>query len=187
MRHPNQAALALHAGGDLAFFARWRMERHLARCERCRDEVAAFSDFREMLPGLAEPPDLPWNRMAAEMRANIRLGLAAGECVRPGERPLREHPLFTGARAAVAMASMAALVVTGLMLERPTPALSTSEGRVVENTANGIQVREGTGAFRLMNPGARNVTYSVGAAGSVSASYVDAKADGVTINKVYAE
>ena len=186
MKHPNEAALALQAGGDLGFLAKWRMERHLARCERCRDEVAAFSDFREMLPGLAEPPDLPWNQLAAEMRANIRLGLAAGECVRPGERPLREHPLFTGVRAAAAMASMAALLVTGLMLERPAPNLF-SEGRVVQNTVNGIQVREGSGAFRLMNRGAQNVTYSVGAQGSMSARYVDSEADGVTINRVYAE
>ena len=186
MKHPKEAALALQAGGDLRFFARWRMERHLARCPRCRDEVAAFSDFREMLPELAYPPDLPWNQLAAEMRANIRLGLAAGQCVRPGERPLREHPLFTGARAAVAMASMAALVVTGLVLEHPAPNLST-EGRVVQNTANGIQVREGLGAFRLMNSGAQNVTYSVGARDSVSASYVDSQGDGVTINRVYAE
>jgi hypothetical protein len=120
------------------------------------------------------------------MRANIRLGLAAGECVRPGERPLREHPLFTGARAVVAMASMAALVVTGLMLGRPAPNLF-SEGRVVQNTVNGIQVREGSEAFRLMNRGAQNVTYTVGAQGSVSARYVDSEADGVTINRVYAE
>jgi anti-sigma factor RsiW len=186
MRHPNEAALALHAGGDLSFFARWRMERHLARCSQCRDEVAAFSDFREMLPGLAEPPDLPWNRMAAEMRANIRLGLSAGDCVRPAERPLREHPLFTGFRAAVAMAGMAALVVTGLMLERPSPVL-TSEGRVVESTVNGIQIRDGAGTFRLMNPSADAVTYTVGAGGSVSARSVDSDGDGVTINKVYAE
>jgi hypothetical protein len=186
MKHPKETALALHASGDLPFFARWRMERHLVGCQRCRNEVTSFSDFREMLPAVAEPPDLPWNQLAAEMRANIRLGLAAGECVRSGERPLREHPLFTGARAAVAMASMAALVVTGLMLERPAPG-NPSEGRVVENTTKGIQVREGLGTFRLMNRGAQNVTYSVGARGSVSASYVDSDADGVTINRVYAE
>jgi len=187
MKHPKETALALHAGGDLSPFARWRMERHLARCARCRQEVASFSEFREMLPELAEAPDLPWHQLAAEMRANIRLGLAAGECVRPGERPLREHPLFTGIRAAVAMASVTALVATGLMLERPAPNPS-SEGRVLENTANGIQVREGTGAFRLMNVNAGNATtYTVGAAGSVSARYVDSAGDGVTINRIYVE
>jgi hypothetical protein len=84
------------------------------------------------------------------------------------------------------MASMAVFVVTGLMLERPAP-VNFSEGRVVENTAKGIQVREGIGAFRLMNRGAQNVTYTVGATGSVSASYVDSDNDGVTINRVYGE
>jgi len=186
MKHPKEAALALHAGGDLPFFARWRMERHLARCQRCREEVAAFSDFRQMLPGLAEPPELPWNELAAEMRANIRLGLSAGQCVRPGERPLREHPLFTGARAAVAMAGVAALVVSGLVLERPTPNLS-AEGCVVQKTTNGIQVREGSGALGLINRRGQDVTYSAGARGSISASYVDSEDGGVTINRVYAE
>jgi len=184
MKHPDEAALALHAGGDLAFLARWRMERHLTRCERCREEVTAFCDLREMLADLSEPPDLPWRQMAAEMRANIRLGLAAGECVRAGDRPLREHPLFTGARAAVAMAGMAALLVTGMMLERPAPSLS-AEGLVVRHTANGIEESDGSQAFRLMNRGAQNVTYSVGGR-SVSARYVDSD-DGVTINRVYAE
>ena len=77
------------------------------------------------------------------MKANIRLGLAAGECVRSGEPPLREHPLFTGARAAVALASVVALLVTGLVLERPAP-VAVDEGSVVQATANGIQVRRGT-------------------------------------------
>ena len=184
MRHPDETALALHAGGDLPFFARWRMERHLGRCERCRAEVASFSDLREMLPDLAEPPELPWRQMAAEMRANIRLGLAAGECVAGGERPLREHPLFTGVRAAVAMAGLAALVAGGMMLERPAPDTS-AEGPVVQRTINGIQVRDGSQAFSLMNRGAQNVTYTVGTR-SVSARFVDAD-EGVTTNRVYAE
>ena len=81
MKHPDEATLALHAGGDLGLIARWRTNRHLSRCERCREEVAAFQGLREVLPDLAEMPEVPWNRLAAEMKANIRLGLAAGECV----------------------------------------------------------------------------------------------------------
>src|SRR5271169_6208843 len=81
MKHPNEGTLALHAGGDLGLVAGWRTERHLAKCDRCRDSLAAFSELREVLPELAEIPEVPWNRLAAEMRANIRLGLAAGECV----------------------------------------------------------------------------------------------------------
>src|SRR5471030_437473 len=90
MTHPNQATLALHAGGDLRLWARWNTERHLSNCDLCRDEVAAFAGVREILPELAEIPEVPWNRLAAEMRANIRLGLAAGECIHAVQAPLRQ-------------------------------------------------------------------------------------------------
>jgi hypothetical protein len=186
MKHPNQSTLALHAGGDLGFFARWKTARHLAKCELCRDEMAAFDEIREMLPDLAEIPEIQWNRLAAEMKANVRLGLAAGECVRPSESPLRERRLFTGARAAVALASIVTLVATGILLQNTTPALA-DERTVVQTTTDGIQVGTGDQAFRLMNKGAQNVTYSVGAQGSMGARYVDPKTGYVTINNVYAE
>jgi hypothetical protein len=186
MKHPSEATLALHAGGDLGLIARWRLERHLARCEDCRAEVAEYSALREILPDLAETPDLHWNRLAAEMKANIRLGLAAGECVREADPPLRETWLFTRARAAVAVASLAALLVTGLVLERPTPVIA-EDGTVLQHTANGIQVGQGGHAFRLMNNGAKNVTFSVNAQGSMGARYVDPETGLVTMNSVYAE
>ncbi len=186
MKHPNEETLALHAGGDLGFFARWRIERHLAKCERCRDEVATFGEVREILPDLAEIPEIPWNRLAAEMKANIRLGLAAGECVREPEMPLRDHPFFTRARAAVALASAAALLVTGLVLEHPAPAVA-EDHLVLKHTANAIQIGHGDHAFRLMNTGAKNVTFSVNAQGSMGARYVDPDTGYVTINSVYAE
>ena len=113
--------MALHAGGDLGAFARWRTGRHLAACERCREEAAGFAGMREILPELRETPELQWNRLAAEMKANIRLGLAAGEGVRPGEAPLRDTPLFSGFRTMVATASVALLLVTGLALQHPRP------------------------------------------------------------------
>jgi len=192
MKHPDQATLALHAGGDLGFMARRKTARHVAKCEQCRAEVERFETARQILPDLAEIPEIPWNRLAAEMKANIRLGLAAGECVRSSDIPLRERPLFTGARAAVALASVAALMVTGLMLERPGPeggpaSTMADEDVVVQTTADGIQVRRGGEALRLMNPGVRNVTYAVSAQGSMSARYVDPETGYVTISNVYAE
>ena len=77
--------------------------------------------MRAILPELAETPEISWNRLAAEMKANIRLGLAAGECVRTGQAPLRETPLFTRARAVVAFASVVVLLVAGLVLQHPAP------------------------------------------------------------------
>src|SRR4051794_31048817 len=101
MKHPDQATLALHAGGDLGRFAAWRTERHLAQCADCREEVATYQEMREILPELNELPDLQWNRLASEMQANIRLGLSAGECVREAPVASRPVPLFAGARVAI--------------------------------------------------------------------------------------
>ena len=191
MKHPDQALLALHAGGDLGFFARWRLERHLAGCDRCRDEVDAFAAVREIIPDLAEIPEVPWNRLAAEMKANIRLGLEAGECVRAGDVPLRQTPLFTGMRAAIALASVTALLVTGIMLDRPAPGPLTAVAddiTVLQATDGGIQIRRGGQSIRLMSadrfdprqPG----TYSADAQGSLSERYVDRETGNVTINRV---
>jgi hypothetical protein len=184
MKHPNQATLALHAGGDLGKLARWTTSRHLAGCEECRREVEAYQEVRSILPVLAEVPELPWNRMAAEMRANIRLGLAAGECVRSEEVAPVKTGGFAWGRAAVAFAGMVALVAGGLVLQRPTP---TEDGVVVQATSGGIQVREGGQALRMMHGGAQDVTYSVSAQGSMRARYVDPETGYVTINSVNAE
>ena len=188
MKHPNQAALALHACGDTGLFARWKTERHLSRCERCREEVESYSAVRRMMPRLAEVPDLPWGRLAAEMKANINLGLAAGECVRAEEPPPREKPMFARGRMAVAFASIVVLVATGMFLEHvPGPARTPRfEGVELQSTENGIQVREPGGALRLLSGGAKDVTYTHGAQGSIGASYVDPDTGYVTVTKVYA-
>ncbi len=191
MKHPNQAALALHAGGDLGLLARWRAGHHLAKCENCRRELAAFGAAREILPDLAAIPEVPWNRLAAEMKANIRLGLAAGECVRADDLRAPAAPLFAGARAAVAFASVIALVAAGLFLERPAPGPDAGpfQGAEVRATAHGIQVRGGGGALQFLNAGveANDVTYTPGAQGSMRARYVDSETGYVTVTNVYAD
>jgi hypothetical protein len=186
-RHPDQATLALHAGSDLGRFQAWKTARHVARCAECRDEVAAFRGMREVLPELSALPDVSWSRIASEMRANIRLGLAAGECVREAPEPLRESPLFLGARTAIAMASVAALIVTGLVLQRPTPSVMSAAVPVAQITKDGIQTRSGDQGFALIHTNARTVTYTVGAQGTMGASYVDPSTGYVTMTKVYAE
>jgi hypothetical protein len=185
MRHPEETILALHSSGDLGWFAAWRTERHVARCARCREEVAGFRQVREVLPDLAELPEVSWNRIAAEMRANIRLGLAAGECV--GEvREAVASPLFGKARAVLAFAAVFTLVVTGLVLERPTPSAVSTE-TMAQAIDNGIQMRAGDQGFGLMHAGARGVINTVSAQGTMGARYVDPQTDLVTMTKVYVE
>ena len=59
----------------------------------------------------------------------------------------------------------------------------------MQSTADGdgIQVRKGSHALRLLHPGAQNVTYTVGAQGSMRARYVDPETGYVIVNNVYAE
>ncbi len=186
MKHPNRETLALHAGGDLRFLARWRVGRHVARCEECREELAAYESMRTILPELSEIPEVPWNRLAADMKANIRLGLEAGQCVRADDTPLRESPLFTGARAAIALASVLVLLVTGLVLEHPAPR-PADEGLVVQTMVGGIQIRKGAQAMRLMDAGTQRATYLPDAQGGMSSVSFNSDTGQVTINRVHAE
>ena len=192
MTHPDQTILALYAGQDLGWFRRRRTQRHLARCRECRGELQAFVSARGNLVALNELPAISWNRLAIEMRANIRLGLAAGECVR-GERmasPLGLFGIFSGARALAACASVMALVTAGLFLERPTPPAPpaiASDGAVLRATANGIELNQGGQTLSLLHVRSVDVTYSAGAQGSMRAGYVDSDTGNVTINNVYVQ
>jgi hypothetical protein len=187
MTHPSQSVLALYAGKDLGWFARWRAERHLAGCRQCRDEVETFASLRDDLAGQNELPALSW-RLAAEMKANIRLGLAAGECVR-GEQGAAPLAWLSGGRALAACASVMALLVAGMFLERPTPPLQPVAGdsAVLRATANGIELNQGGQTLSLLQGPAEKVTYSAGAQGSMRARYVDSDTGNVTINNVYVQ
>ena len=190
MKHPGEATLALYAGQDLGPLARWRTRRHLARCARCREEVAEFSALRMEVSDLAELPDISWNRLAVEMKANIHVGLAAGECVRDSRTTTQS--VFSGFRAAVACASVAVLLVAGLLLERPAPVTLTASqpGTSLQATRHGVELRNGLQAFMLKNSPAvedKDVTYSAGAQGSIGASFVDRATGYVTINTVYVQ
>jgi len=189
MTHPDPSTLALYAGQDLGWFARWRTARHLARCRECRDEVQAFASVSDALIPLNELPPISWSRLAAEMRANIRLGLAAGECVR-AEETGRPPGWWSGARALTALASMIALVAAGLFLQRPVPQappVADNGSAVLRATANGIELREGGESLSLLHVRTADVTYSAGAQGSMRAGYVDSETGNVTINDVYVQ
>lgn len=192
MTHPQQSILALYAGRDLGWFARRRTERHLTRCRECRDELQAFASARDNLIALDELPALSWNRMALEMKANIRLGLAAGECVRGDRKAESFNPfgVLSNTRALAACASVMALVTAGLFLQRPTPVAPIalgSENAVLRATANGIELNQGGQTLSLLHVRSTDVTYSAGAQGSMRAGYVDSDTGNVTINNLYVQ
>jgi hypothetical protein len=129
---------------------------------------------------LAEVPELPWGLMAAEMRANIRLGLSAGECVRASENRSSFH---LGWRSVVAMASIAALIVTGMVLERPRIRVNREESAALQTSPDGI----GNQTMRLMYRGAEGVQLSASAGGSVQAHYTDPTTLYMTVSEVDAQ
>ena len=196
MKHPSQPTLALYAGKDLGWFAARRAERHVARCRECRQAVEAFAGLHDDLVGFVEVPALSWSRLAAEMKANIRLGLAAGECVR-GELSVAPLAWISGMRAAMACAAMVFLVAAGLLLDRstpPAPPVAADESMVLRATAGGIELNQGGQSMSLLHVrasqgpgGQQDVTYSAGAQGSMRARYVDSDTGNVTINNVYVQ
>ncbi len=188
MRHPSEFDLALLAGGELPPWTRWRLTSHLRRCPSCQAAVEGFRQAREWTRTRASqmPAEVSWNRLAIEMKANIRLGLEAGECVGPATVEPVRHPW----RVAAALASITVVAFSGWLLQLPAPNLGQAReqaGIVLEATASGIGLKENGRELTLLHQPADQVTLSVGVEGSLRARYVDRETGQVTIHHVFAQ
>jgi hypothetical protein len=192
--HASEYDLALLAGGELGFFSRRRVTSHLKKCPDCRQAYERFLSARiELREGAAELPlHLDWNRLAAEMSANIHLGLAAGEIVAVQTRPRQ----LTGWRPAMVLASALLVVLAAWWVNQPPPAVLEQAGKMaaievpqvfVESTASGIEVKDHGRILQLRHPEDTDVATSVSLQGAVRARYVDSESGQVTINNVYVQ
>jgi hypothetical protein len=184
MRHPRTTDLALFAGEDLAFFTRHQVKRHLAGCVRCRERVEKFTAMRGELRHLSEFPDVHWGRLAAEMKANIHLGLEAGECVNDSFR------FFPAGSAWLAYAGTLALLAIAVWIGLPGPQPMPANppgAAVLAATGDGIELKQGETSFSLIHGRAGDVMLSVSAQGAMRARYLDAETGFVTVNNVYAQ
>lgn len=183
MKHPDENGLALLAGGETGRIHRFFLERHLRNCENCQDKVAAFHDLRGQLAE-AELPDVNWNFLAAEMRANIRLGLEAGACVRIAKASRSWSP-----RHAVAFASLLALVGASFFLNdarvRHSGTVAEAATPVLQPTRSGIELRNGSDSFSFLDHTGVRTDQTVSAQGMIQARYVNGDTGSVTINNVY--
>ena len=212
MRHLTPVEIALFAGDDLGSWERWRVSRHIARCSQCRIEAQsqrdALTEFRDLADHSQDLPNgLNWNRLAAEMTGNIRVGLAAGEAIAQFDKPLHSKPRFAWKPALVAVGAVLIFAVafwTSLppqqaehlltSLERiRTERIATlihsanppgPEDVVLEASSSSIQVRENGRALSLI-PRSDGATVSVSMPGSAGVRFVDADTGQVTTNKVY--
>jgi len=208
MRHPNEVQLALFAGGDLGFWDRWQIRRHISRCSACDEEVAALRRASEHVREAASdlPKDINWNRFAEEMTGNIRVGLAAGEAIAGFDRPAaRTHSARLGWNAALVLACATVVFVAAFWTSLPrqqsqhlTSALrkifSGQVGRhaavsqdevMLEASTSSIEVKENGSTMMLTHPRSEGVTVSVSMRGSAGVRYVDDATGQVTTNKVY--
>ena len=204
-RHPKETDLALFISRDLNLWERFMVGRHAARCEDCRARIEAYRmDLERRQREASElPAEVDWDRLSAEMTANIRVGLAAGECVAP-----RSRKVVTVSWRPAAIAAGVAVVLTGAWwLNLPAsdteslkramtalvrgradaPAPPEDSGPVVEDTSRGIQLKENGGALAISQGHSQPVAITVSAPGSASARYVDADTGQITITSVYVQ
>lgn len=190
-RHPEPAILALHAGGELPLARRIAVALHLRLCARCQREAEAFRQAREALQEAAQalPPGLDWAALEAEMKANIRLGVAAGAIVRGRTRRAaagrpRWKPAF------VVAATFALVLAAGWLLDRtraPQPPLPAGDAVALQATPDGLALEWSRGETAVLGAGRAPAAAAVSWDGSVRAPFLDEDTGQVTIYNVAAQ
>lgn len=158
------------------------LDRHLRNCEDCQEKVSEFRGLREQLAD-NEMPALDWDTLAREMQANIRVGLEAGACVR--------EPVLSGSwrpRLMVAFASLLLVVGGTFFLTNPGPHQTKAPetaATVLQATGSGIELRNGTGSFTMLDSQGKRADQTVSAQGVAQARYINNDTGSVTITNVY--
>jgi hypothetical protein len=195
MNHLSELDLALLAGGDAGRIRRFSLERHLRTCPECTAKMEEFRDFRTELADFADAPQFPaatWNSLAAEMRANIHLGLEAGACV-GGVARHRDWTLrFAAAGACLLVLAGAGLFLRDSRVPQAAFARSASPSPdtelavpMVASTTSGVELRSGSKSLTLLNQHGAVASQTVSAQGAVRSRYIDGETGSVTINNVY--
>jgi hypothetical protein len=207
VKHPGEIQLALFAGGDLGFVERRLVDKHLRGCEGCRSSVEGLRNGTESLRKLAnEMPDgVNWTRLSQEMTGNIRVGLAAGECVGPVPT---NRPKSLAWHAMAVMAAAFVLVIGALSVNLPREQTDRLIGSLrairwhrvgtlvrvptlqdgiilLEASQTSIDLKAIGGTMSFLSPMNDGVAVSVSMQGSAGAQYVDSDTGQVTINRVY--
>jgi hypothetical protein len=203
-RHPVETDLALYAAGDLPFWRSTLVKVHVRRCDECRGLVDGLRADRQELRHSADamPKSVDWDQLAAEMTANIRVGLAAGECVTPRERRI---PSISWRPAAIA-AGLVVVLAGAWWLNIPSTDTETigralrnmatgqrsdsppeESGPMVRASSSGVETRENGARLGIEQSGLQPVMFSVSTQGSASARYVDQDTGQVTITATYVQ
>lgn len=208
-RHIPEADLALYISKDLSSWKYVLVGLHTASCESCRARMEGYRAGRRDLQAKAAeiPAGEDWDRLGAEMTANIRVGLAAGECV----APRRSKPQVWGWKPVAIAAAAMVLLGSAFWLNLPASDAQFLAGRVkaifqgsgtnrfrrvrggeehgavVEASSDGIELRENGIPVSIPQAASRPLSITVSARGFASARYVDADTGQMTITGVYVQ
>jgi hypothetical protein len=165
-----------------------------------------LQSFRRTLRVVADagselPPGLDWNRLSREMTGNIRVGLAAGECV--GNYPAKARFFRLHWNGVMAAAALTGVFLLGFWLNIPAPQanhLWSSLGRITGHITHapapgshdmllasqqGIEVKANGTSLSYVPRDTGAVLVSVSTQGSVSARAMDDDTGQTTITEVY--
>ncbi len=196
MRHFTSNEAALAASDDLPFLRKLRVQAHCVICSSCRYRVEAYRSDRSRVKLAVDEFELPrsmkWAELEGEMFGNIRLGLDVSEIRQDFGK--ESETQYIPWRAAVAVAAMTVIVMTGWFLTGPgsRPPVSAvaqvrSGGMLLKGDENGVGVeKQGVGMI-LRNVASRSGRIEVGLEGSVRSSVVDQDSDQVTVSQIYVE
>jgi hypothetical protein len=196
--HLLDTQLALCASGDLGGWSRLTAAWHVRRCAGCRERLGRFAeDRRRLATDLEMPEGVEWELLAREMAANVRVGLAAGECV---ASPVAEvEPTSWNWQPVGAAVGLMAVFCAAWWLNVPSGdtakllsalgmrrSVSEDRGPMVEASDAGVAFRENGSALGLSGESARPLAVTISFDGSASAQYVDETGQ-MTIAKVYTQ
>lgn len=211
-QHLSETVLALYATGDLDWRDRIAAAWHIRGCERCAKAANEFREDVAFRKQAAEGMPLPanWDALAEEMAANIRLGLAASECIRDVQPRLTIKPVgatrpnwFWKPASGIALAMALVLTVWFSFMPPEQSRVFTRvwdaavngrsnaaplDSMVLEGSASGVELRKGSRtSVRLLVAGHKPDQFSANLDGSMRAQYVDEESGQVTVTNVYAE
>jgi hypothetical protein len=197
LKHPPIEKLALYAGGELSWWTRLSLHRHVVSCAQCQQEVALFGDVKTTarLEAAEMPSNVNWDCLAAEMRANVHLGLEASEAISAYKVPLDEGP---GQGMSWRMAALATCFVVLLSIgywlnaSKKSEQLAAMRGPdpiVLEASERSVGMSDGSKGMELQGPktNLRSAVVTVSTEGSAGARYVDEETGQITVNNVYLE
>ena len=197
MKHPSIENLALHSGGELPWWPRMTVRRHVNGCAQCQAEVALFGETAAAVR--AETGEMPagvqWDRLAGEMRANVRVGIAASDAISSYGAVNDAGPAQGMSwRMAVLTAGFVFMLSVGYWLNaskrsEQLAAMRLPDPIVAEVSERGVGMSDGSKGMELQGPktNPRASIMTVSTLGSAGARYVDEETGQVTVNHVYVE